>query len=40
LGSQPIRRETRAFALISAGGRIAGHDAQVITSIDAEEQAP
>jgi hypothetical protein len=39
-GSQPIRRQTRAFALISAAGRIAGHDAQVTTSIYPEEQAP
>jgi hypothetical protein len=40
LGSQPVRRQTRAFALISAAGQIAGHDAQVITSIDVQEQAP
>lgn len=40
LGSQPVRRQTRAFALISAGGQLAGHDAHVTTSIDPGEEAP
>ena len=40
LGSRPVRRQTRTFALISADGQIAGHDAHVTTSIDPGEEAP
>jgi hypothetical protein len=39
-GSQPARRHTRALALISAGGPIAGPDAPVTTGTGAAEQAP
>ncbi|HEV3289204.1 MAG TPA: hypothetical protein VG123_09435 [Streptosporangiaceae bacterium] len=39
LGSRPVRRDTRIFSLISAGGQIAGHDAHVTTSIDPHEES-
>ncbi|SRR5713226_7564191 len=40
LGSQPARTQTRALALVSADGQIAGHDACVTTSIYPGEETP
>ena len=40
LGSQPARIQTRAFALVSADGQIAGHDACIATSIYPGEEMP